>query len=61
MCVLAKVDALLFWKKILAKDTRYGKDQCNYVFGRLPRASWSVSATHTVANCSFGLGDSTST
>jgi hypothetical protein len=50
MCMLAKVDALSFWKKVLAKGTRCRQDQCSYTFGRFPRASWPIFATHTALN-----------
>jgi hypothetical protein len=50
MCALTKVDAPLFWKKVLAKGAHYGQDQCNYAFGRLSRASWPVSATYTITD-----------
>jgi hypothetical protein len=50
MCALTKVDAPLFWKKVLTKGAHYGQDQCNYAFGRLSRASWPVSATYTITD-----------
>jgi hypothetical protein len=45
MCVLAKVDTLLFWKKY-----RRGQDQCSYASRRFSRASWPASATRTAMN-----------
>ncbi len=37
-------------EKVSAKGTYYGKNQCNYAFGRLPWISWPISATHTASN-----------
>jgi hypothetical protein len=50
MCALTKVDAPLFWKKILTKGAHYGQDQCSYAFGGLSCANWPVSATHIVTD-----------
>jgi hypothetical protein len=52
---------VLILEKVPTKGTHYGKDQCNYAFGRFPRANWPISITHMAANCLVSSGDDTST